>query len=117
MQFFKYLGCFLSSSGSYAKCISELTNSARKALFSLKKYFVYNPEIFPITQIKLFNSMVVPIMNYGSEVWGLRKADPMEKFHRSFLKYILRVKIVHQIVLFILNLEFFHYILNGMNVF
>ena len=92
VQFFKYLGCFLSSSGSYAKCISELTNSARKALFSLKKYFVYNPEIFPITQIKLFNSMVVPILNYGSEVWGLRKADPMEKFHRSFLKYILRVK-------------------------
>ena len=61
VQFFKYLGCFLSSSGSYSKCISELTNSARKALFSLKKYFVYNPEIFPITQIKLFNSMIVPM--------------------------------------------------------
>ena len=36
--------------------------------------------------------MVAPILNYGSEVWGLRMADPIEKLHRSFLKSVLRVK-------------------------
>ena len=36
--------------------------------------------------------MVASILNYGCEVWGLRKADPIEKFHRSFLKSVLRVK-------------------------
>jgi len=37
--------------------------------------------------------MITPILNYGSEVWGLRKADPLEKFHLSFLKSVLNVKI------------------------
>ena len=36
VPFFKYLGCYLSAGGSFSKCVSELTNSARRALFSLK---------------------------------------------------------------------------------
>ena len=35
VPFFKYLGCYLSSGGSFSKCVSELTSSARKALFVL----------------------------------------------------------------------------------
>ena len=89
---FKYLGCYLSAGGSFAKCVSELTISARRALFALKKYFVKNSEILPSLQIQLFNTMVAPILNYGCEVWGLRKADPIEKCHRSFLRSVLRVK-------------------------
>ena len=92
VPFFKYLGCYLSSRGSFAKCIQELTYSARRALFGLKKYFARNQEILPSMKIQLFNTMVAPILNYGSEVWGLRKADPIEKLHRSFLKSVLRVK-------------------------
>ena len=37
VQTFKYLGCELSSTGSFAHCITSLINSSRKALFSLKK--------------------------------------------------------------------------------
>ena len=37
--------------------------------------------------------MISPILNYGSEIWGLRKADPIEKFHLSFLKSVLNVKL------------------------
>ena len=92
VSFFKYLGCYFTPGGSYAKCIQELTNSARRALFSLKRYFVKNPETLPCIQIQLFNTMVTPILNYGCEVWGLRKADPIERFHRSFLRTVLRVK-------------------------
>ena len=36
--------------------------------------------------------MINPILSYGSEIWGLRKADPIEKFHLSFLKSVLAVK-------------------------
>ena len=36
--------------------------------------------------------MVLPILFYGSEVWGLCKADPIERFYLSFLKSVLRVK-------------------------
>ena len=89
---FKYLGVWLGSTGSFSKCVSELSNSARRALFSLKSYFSKNPEILPIVQINLFNSMVLPILFYGSEVWGLCKADPIETFYLSFLKSVLNVK-------------------------
>ena len=92
VSFFKYLGCYLSSGGSFAKCIQELTYSARRALFGLRKLFAKNQEILPSMRIQLFNTVVAPILNYGSEVWGLRTAEPIEKFHRSFLKSVLRVK-------------------------
>ena len=39
VPFFKYLGCFLSSSGSFTKCTQELVKSARRALFALKVFF------------------------------------------------------------------------------
>ena len=89
---FKYLGIWLGSKGSFSKCISELSNSARRALFSLKTYFSKNSEILPTVQLNLFNTMVLPILFYGSEVWGLCKADPIETFYLSFLKSVLRVK-------------------------
>ena len=82
----------MSTSGSFSRCTQELTNSARRALFSLKKYFSKNPEILIKTKIHLFNSIVAPILFYGCEVWGLRKADHIEKFHLAFLKSILGVK-------------------------
>ena len=89
---FKYLGIVFSSSGSFKHCINDLLSSARRALFSLKRYFSSNPETLPDIQLELFSKMVVSILNYGSEVWGLRQADPLEKFHLSFLKSVLGVK-------------------------
>ena len=89
---FKYLGCFLTPTGSFSKCIEELTNSTRRALFALKTYFHTNPELLPSTKINLFNSVVSPILFYCNEVWGLAKADPIEKFYCSFLRSVLGVK-------------------------
>ena len=44
-------------------------------------------------QLKLFNSIVSPIWYYGAEVWGLHKAEQIDKMHISFLKSILCVKV------------------------
>ena len=89
---FKYLGCQLSSSGSFNACIQSLCESGRRGLFSLKQYFHSNPEILPKMQIQLFNTMILPILLYCSEVWGLHNTDKIETFHLSFLKSILCVK-------------------------
>ena len=89
---FKYLGCVLSSNGTYTECISTLVTSARRALFCLKKYINNNSETLPCIQLQLFSSKVTSILNYGSEIWGLRKADAMDVFHLSFLKSCLGVK-------------------------
>ena len=89
---FKYLGCILTPSGSFSGCIKELTISARRALFGLKKCLHSHPELLPSSQISLFNTLVSPILYYCCEIWGLCKADPIEKLHLSFLKSLLGVK-------------------------
>ena len=89
---FKYLGFNISSGGSFSSTIQDLTNSARRAMFGIKSIFSNNPELVPSLQIRLFDTLVTPILNYGCEVWGLAKADPIERLHLSFLKNILYVK-------------------------
>ena len=43
---------------------------------------------------KLFDSLVLPILSYASEVWGVDEkiGDAAELLHRQFLKHILGVK-------------------------
>ena len=89
---FKYVGCVFSNSGSFKHCVNSLVASARKALFSLKRILNQKTEMLPKMQIDLFNTMVAQILHYGSEVWGLRRADSIEKFHLAFLKSVLGVK-------------------------
>ena len=61
-------------------------------MFELKKMFAKNEEITPKIKLDLFNSMVLPILMYGCEIWGFNRADPVERFYLSFLKSILGVK-------------------------
>ena len=92
VPYFKYLGLSISANGSFAYHFKETVNSARRALFGLRKSFNDNPEIYPKMKIDLFNSMVTPILFYGCEVWGFCKADSLERFYISFLKNVLGVK-------------------------
>jgi hypothetical protein len=43
-------------------------------------------------KIKLFDSLVLPILCYGSEIWGLHKAPDIERVYVKFLKQLLNVK-------------------------
>ena len=39
----------------------------------------------------MFDSLIVPILTYGCELWGYSSLDIMESFHRKFLKSQLHV--------------------------
>ena len=43
-------------------------------------------------QLKLFDTLVSPILLYASEVTGFEKNDHVEKVHLQFLKRILKVR-------------------------
>ena len=43
-------------------------------------------------QLELFDTLVVPILLYGSEVWGFENCNIIENFHLQFCKQILKVK-------------------------
>ena len=42
--------------------------------------------------LSLFDKLVTPILNYGSEVWGFCKANQIERVHLQFCKNLLGVK-------------------------
>ena len=88
---FTYLGVTLSSTGKCYQSQKALADQARRAIYSLHSLF----DVVPLQiseKLKLFDSMIMPILNYGAEVWGLHKAPDIEKVYLKFLKQILNVR-------------------------
>ncbi len=44
------------------------------------------------TKLSLFDYMIVPILTYGCEVWGVYNYKDVDKLHKKFCKYVLGVK-------------------------
>jgi len=94
---YKYLGITISSKNcSLTKTPVNLAIKANRAIFSLKSNL--NLMKMPIQLLlKIFDTMIVPILLYGAEIWGpcgkynfdnWDKTD-VEKIHTSLLKQIL----------------------------
>ena len=88
---FNYLGVVLSSGGSFIPAAKAL---ADKALKSMNGLFECINSTKPPVKIKLnlFDSLVASILHYGCEVWGFISAECIERVHRKFCKWILKVK-------------------------
>jgi len=89
---FKYLGVTFSCNNSFKECIVDLKAQANRAMFSL---IAKSRKLqLPIdVQLELFDATVLPILLYGSEVWGFEKQiEECEIFHRKFIKYILKLR-------------------------
>ena len=74
---FSYLGIVFSTGGSFSECHKTLADQALKAIFKLNRYLYNFTNITPRHKLELFDKLVTPILNYGSEVWGVLtgKAD------------------------------------------
>ena len=88
---FTYLGVTLSSNGKFYQAQKSLSNQASKALFSLNSLF-QKVSLNVSEKIKLFDAMILPILTYGSEIWGFHPAPDVERVHMKFLKQILGVR-------------------------
>ena len=88
---FKYLGVILSSSRSFLKARMHVIRQARKALFLLYKR-IRHFNLSLKLQIKLFDHTIVPILLYGSEVWGFENTDVIERVHNEFLRKISNLR-------------------------
>ena len=57
-----------------------------------------NKYLYKFTYLKLshvlglFDKLISPILNYGSEVWGFHKASAIETVHMHFSKQLLEEK-------------------------
>jgi len=92
VKHFKYLGFVFGSSGKFSKGIQALAEQGQRALFSLKSLFHQQAEMATATQLKLFNALVSPILNYSCEIWGFCEATQHERLCLGFLKSVLGVR-------------------------
>ena len=81
-----YLGIVLQRNGTFKTGIENLTLKGKRAYHSWASDFsVYNKT--PIDVImKLFDTLVKPILLYGSEIWGAFSKSLM---HENYKKYLL----------------------------
>ena len=88
---YKYLGIYLSKSGSFKVAKQHMAEQANKALFALLKKSKALGLPFDI-QIDLFDKTVKPILLYGAELWGYGNCDSLERIHLKFLKHLFNLK-------------------------
>ena len=69
-----------------------LSGQALKAGFTLNKYLYNFTALSPSHKLELFDKLVSPILNFGSEVWGFYKSPSIETVHLQYCKKILGVK-------------------------
>ena len=89
---YKYLGIYLSTRLSFSAACRDVASKAKRALLyiiqRLRQYNCSSIHVF----LKIFDTQVQPIMQYGSEIWGLSKAaNECEKVHLYALKKYLNV--------------------------
>ena len=69
----------------------NLAGQSLKTIFTLRKYLDNFTPLKPSHVVALFETLISPISNYGSEVWGLYKAKAIETVHLQFCKRLLGV--------------------------
>ena len=89
---FCYLGIVFTSGGSCFEAQKTLAGQAQKAVFTLNKYLFNFTSLTPAHVLELFDKLVSPILNFGSEDWGFSKASSVETVHLQFCKKLLGVK-------------------------
>ena len=87
-----YLGLTLSSRGKFAQTQSNLADRGLRAMFKLFRSVneLNAPE--PSFLCTLVDKLEMPVLLYGSEMWGFHKAVDIEKVHLLFCKKILHLK-------------------------
>ena len=81
---YTYLGVVFTSSGSFGAAKTEIFKKGMKALFKFRKTFT--PDTPGVkTLLHVFNHTVRPVLNYGSEIWGIFSKNKFEKDKDNFL--------------------------------
>jgi len=87
---YKYLGIILDEYLDFDKCSDVLAESAGRALGSIiTKFKKYN--VGYSTYTKMFDTNVLPILNYSSEIWGFGKFPKCDTILNRAMRYFMGV--------------------------
>ena len=90
----KYLGIIFSTRLSFAAACRDLASRAKnRLLFIMRKLFMLNNNSLQLF-VKIFDTQIQPVIQYGSELWGLDKKVVIycESVHLFGLKKFLGVE-------------------------
>ena len=86
------MGIVFTTGGSFSETHEALAGQALKAIYKLKSYVYKFSDIKVSHMLDLFDKLILPILNYGSEVWGFAEAKVIERVHLQYCKNLLGVK-------------------------
>jgi hypothetical protein len=92
-----YLGGVITSKGGCDEDTSDRLCKAKTRFRRLRT--IWSSSCFSIqTKIKLFNSLVMSVLTYGSETWKTTERDKKhDTFQNRFLRQLLKVRWSHKI--------------------
>ena len=90
---YKYMGLLFTPSLSWMSAQQKLVSQAQKAIFAIFKYQKPFGRFNIKQQFQLFDSMIKPILCYGSQIWGVKYSKDIESVQNTFCCKYLGVKI------------------------
>jgi hypothetical protein len=95
---YTYLGIKLTPNAKFSITHQQLSEKAMHALYKIRRHLDFHA-LTPKIAIKIFDSIISPILLYGSEVWGAYSKNdfknwdktPIEKTHLKFCKLSLGI--------------------------
>ena len=88
---YKYLGVVMSNNRRFLNASKNVYEKANKAMHLLYKR-INNLNLPLDLQLKLFDSIILPIMTYGCEIWSYEDTKMFERIHNSFLRTIIKTR-------------------------
>ena len=70
---FTYSGVVFSTGGSFTEAQKTLSGQALKAMFKMNKHLYKFTSILVSHRIELFDKLILPILNYASERFYIRR--------------------------------------------
>ena len=88
---YKYLGTWLSWKGDFKICLHKIYSRTISSLLQLQQRIIaLNLSDIEIL-LRLFNTLIKPMLLYNVEIWGLNDIQILENLCSKFYKFILRV--------------------------
>ena len=88
---YKYLGLMFTSRLCWTLAQQTLASQALKAVQLLKCISYKCKGLPPKTLLMLFDKMIVPVLTYGSEIWGYQTRIEIERVQTKYCRFILGV--------------------------
>ena len=88
---YKYLGVILDEHMNFKSCSKTLADSGGRALSAVISKFKKYKDIGYNTYSKMYEACVIPVLDYGSGIWGNSKVNHSDMIQNKAYRYFLGV--------------------------